>query len=115
MQKILESLQKSKIIKEYIVHDFKEGDDFYYLKIIIIIINESKLILREYNSDKERNYSYHWQTKDDKLLIRWDNSPHHKDIDTFPHHKHIPDIVSSKEITLEEVLEFIEKKLNENN
>lgn len=31
MQKILESLQKSKIIKEYFVHDFKEGEDFYYL------------------------------------------------------------------------------------
>lgn len=72
MQEILESLQKSKIIKEYFVHDFQEVDNFFYLKISIILIDESKLNIKEFNSDHERNYSFHWQTKDNQLLIRWD-------------------------------------------
>lgn len=84
MQKILESLQKSKIVKEYFVHDFKDGENFFYLKINIILIDDSKLNIREFNSDNERNYSYHWQTKDNQLLVRWDNSTHHKNISTFP-------------------------------
>lgn len=82
------------------------------VKITIVLIDESKLVIREYNSDNERNYSFHWQTKDNQLLLLRDNSPHHQNIDTFPHHKHTPHVVSSKEITLPEVLIFIEKELN---
>lgn len=33
-------------------------------------------------------YRYHWQTKDGKLIKRWDNAPHHPEIDTFPNHVH---------------------------
>ena len=33
-------------------------------------------------------YKYHFQNADDCLIFRYDNAPHHKEIDTFPHHKH---------------------------
>jgi hypothetical protein len=33
-------------------------------------------------------YRFHWQNKDGKLLKRWDNAPHHPEINTFPHHVH---------------------------
>jgi len=38
------------------------------------------------------NYSYHWQNKNGKMIIRWDNDPHHKNLKTYPHHKHSPNL-----------------------
>ena len=36
-------------------------------------------------------YRYHLQTADALMVARWDNSPHHKEIDTFPNHCHRSD------------------------
>jgi hypothetical protein len=33
-------------------------------------------------------YRHHWQDKHGHLLKRWDNAPHHPEIDTFPDHLH---------------------------
>jgi len=33
-------------------------------------------------------YKYQWQSSEGKLLKRWDNAPHHKELDTFPDHVH---------------------------
>jgi hypothetical protein len=33
-------------------------------------------------------YRFHWQDKEGKLIKRWDNAPHHPEIDTFPHQLH---------------------------
>lgn len=33
-------------------------------------------------------YRFHWQDKEGKLIKRWDNAPHHPEIDTFPDHLH---------------------------
>lgn len=51
-----------------------------------------------------------------KLLIRWDNAPFHKDIETFPHHMHKgKKILASSELGLEDVLIYIFKNLEELN
>ncbi len=43
-----------------------------------------------------------------QMLFRYDNSPHHREIDTHPHHKHTLDkIVSSKMPTLKDILNEI--------
>jgi len=56
-------------------------------------------------------YSYHWQ-KDGKMIRRWDNAPHHKELPNFPHHVHDGnDILSSENINLTDVFNFIEDKL----
>ena len=110
MLKTLESL-KSKIIKSYEVLDFKKGEDFYFLKIKATLIDRSELHIREYVSEKEYLYSYHWQDEKYSLKIRWDNSPHHRHLKTFPHHKHTLKIEESKEVSLEDVLKVIERKL----
>jgi hypothetical protein len=34
-------------------------------------------------------YVYQYQDGQERLLFRYDNSPHHPQIGTFPHHKHI--------------------------
>lgn len=33
-------------------------------------------------------YRHHWQDGSGRLLKRWDNAPHHPEIETFPHHLH---------------------------
>ncbi len=110
MLKTLELL-KNKLVEGYEILDFKQGEDFYYLKLKAVLIGRSELHIREYVSDKEYLYSYHWQDENGSLRIRWDNSPHHKHIKTFPHHKHTPKIEESKEVSLEDVLDVIEKKV----
>jgi len=94
MLKTLKLVEESKIVKEYEIQDFKQGRKFYYLRIKIILVEESELYIKEYVSETEYLYSYHWQDRDGTLKIRWDNAPHHyKDIKTFPHHKHTPYLV----------------------
>jgi len=57
-------------------------------------------------------YSFHWQTADGVLRKRWDNVPHHKDLDTLPNHLHLPEkVIGSSPKTLKKILEEIEKTL----
>ena len=43
------------------------------------------------------------------LVFRYDNAPHHKDIESFPHHKHLPNkFVSSDLLTFSELIKEIE-------
>ena len=111
MPKTLELLDKSKIIKGYDVLDFKQGEDFYFLRIKAILTDSSELYVREYISNEDYLYSYHWQNENGDLRIRWDNSPHHKRIKIFPHHKHTPKIEEFREVSFESVLKLIEEKL----
>ena len=109
MQKTLKSLEKSKVVKNYIIIDARIGAHFYYLKIKANLIDDSVLFIREFVSDREYLYSYHWQDRNGKLRIRWDNAPHHKHVKTYPHHKHTPEVLESYETTLDDVLDVIEK------
>ncbi len=84
MQKTLELFKKSRIIKKHTVLDYKSSSKAQYLK--------AKLELK--NGD---------------LIIRWDNSPHHKSLTTFPHHKHSPDLEESYETTFKDVINIIKK------
>ena len=111
MLKTLRLVKESSIVREYEIQDFKQGRNFYYIRLKIILIDASELYVKEYVSETEYLYSFHWQYNDGSLRIRWDNAPHHKNIKTFPHHKHIPDLEESTEISLEDVLKVIENRL----
>ena len=109
MLRELELLKRSEVVESYEILDYKEGSDFYFLKIKARLIDGSVLYVREFVSSGDYNYSFQWQ-KDGKLKIRWDNAPHHRELPTFPHHKHVGgerNVVPSNEITLEDVLTFI--------
>jgi hypothetical protein len=107
-------LDESRSIQEYRVLDFKSSASGRFFKIKIIFIDHSILIAREFSSKEERNYSFHWMDKDKNLIIRWDNAPYHKNINSHPHHKHVQKkIIESQEITLEEVIQYIESQLIE--
>ena len=52
-------------------------------------------------------YSYHYQKSDGDLVFRYDNAPHHPEIETFPHHKHVEsddNVIASQPPDMSEVL-----------
>lgn len=109
MLKILQLLNESETIKSYEIQDFKQGSNFYYIRARAELVNNTILFIREYVSEDDYNYSYHWQEEDSQLIIRWDNAPHHKQVKTYPHHKHIREnILPSYEIGINEILAYIE-------
>ncbi len=108
----LQLLDQCNFIVGYEVQDFKQGDNFYYLKVRAELQNKTILMIRLYIDDGEYKYAYHWQNENNVLIVRWDNSPHHNNIITYPHHKHLMNSIEpSYEITLEDVLKYIQKKL----
>lgn len=111
MPKTLELLKKSPAVKTYEILDFKQGKNFYFLKVKADLVDGSELYIREFVSEDEFIYSYHWQDENGKLRIRWDNAPHHKHLKTFPHHKHTPEVEESMEIGFQDVIKVIESKI----
>ena len=107
-QEILKLLDNNELISSYEVLDFRENQYGFFLKLKVIFIDQSILFSKEYFTIDIRNYSYHWQDKNKKLLVRWDNAPFHKNIETFPHHKHIgKKTFPSYEIGLTDILNYI--------
>lgn len=81
---------------------------------------KATLVIKEYYFSEvpKRKYSYHWMNKNEDLLIRWDNSEHWKEMDTYPHHLHYEsnsNVQPSYINTLVEVLEYISNKINSKN
>ena len=61
----------------------------YRIKLIDeSLIEITERILEERGGLTITKYRYHWQTGSGKLIKRWDNAPHHPEIDTFPDHLH---------------------------
>ncbi len=98
------SVKNFRLIREFI------GVDKGFIRFVIELRDNSEIHVFEYvNSGLHKiDYSYHWQNKDKRLITRWDNAPHHRDIDTFPHHVHEGDSVNpSNELTFVEILNKI--------
>jgi len=112
---ILNCLNKFTFIKELKILKLRYFEDGFYIKILAILKDNSQLYITEYNDIEVREYSYHWQTSQKEMIVRWDNAPHHKTIKTFPHHKHLENkVVESYEIDcysiLNEILKYLENK-----
>ena len=61
----------------------------YRIKLIDeSLIEITERILEKRGGLTTTKYRYHWQTGSGKLIKRWDNAPHHPEIDTFPDHLH---------------------------
>jgi hypothetical protein len=89
-------------------------DDEGLFRYKIYFVNGDMLeAYQKFRLDSEKiipvRYSFHLQNKNDELILRWDNAPHHPELDNFPYHLHDKDdtAISGKLITLEEVLELI--------
>jgi len=82
----------------------------------ITFVDNSKLTFREVK-DIEINYkdkySYHYMNSLEKMIFRYDNAYHYKELETFPHHKHTSTkIENSNEPELIDILHEISKILN---
>lgn len=109
---IIKCLSNSSVVSEFKILEYKTFQNGFYIKIAANLKNNTELHIREYSDADERNYSYHWQNKNSELIIRWDNSPHYPDLFNAPHHKHHSGKVEpSNEITLDDVLKTISKKI----
>ncbi|MDZ7342263.1 MAG: DUF6516 family protein [candidate division KSB1 bacterium] len=78
-------------------------------------IDNSILNFREYVNLMEGKivrytYSFHY-SQDQRLIFRYDNTPHYPQLSSFPHHKHLSTdtVIACPEPTLKDILSEIEK------
>ncbi len=71
-------------------------------------INEAFVV--EKNHLVSLDYRYHCQDEKNRLLFRYDNTPHFPQLSSFPSHKHIPhDVVSSQKPEIDQLLKEAEQ------
>jgi hypothetical protein len=71
----------SDIVSSYTVQKFKIVDPSYHLACSILLVDGSRLFVKDYLFlDGQIKYSFHWQDKEGICIIRWDNAPHHQDV-----------------------------------
>lgn len=106
-------LRSHKIVVEVRILKTLIEPDIEMIKAIATLKDGSTLYVSEAEGVDWREYSYHWQ-KNDKLVRRWDNAPHHKDLPNFPYHVHDSrKVTSSEDLNLVDVLAYIEMKIND--
>ncbi len=73
------------------------------LRVRLLEINEAVTV--ENGSLVSLDYRYHCQDEQNRLLCRYDSTPHYPDLTSFPHHKHLPDaVVPSAKPDIEQVI-----------
>ena len=55
----------------------------------LLEINEALVV--EQDGLQHLDYRYHCQDRDNRLVFRYDSTPHFPDLPGFPFHKHLPD------------------------
>ncbi|KAF5419558.1 MAG: hypothetical protein C5S44_10650 [Candidatus Methanocomedens sp.] len=104
-------LSKSKLIADKTI-DFKEfSRDEGMVTGRLLFFGGFTLNFMEYILIEQQRPKYRFNLSDSKgkLIFRYDNAPHHKEIPTFPHHKHLgTQVKPSEEVGLEEVISEIE-------
>ena len=101
IQKLVAEIEKtidssSIILLSSIQKYFGPGEETVYLKGQLTIIDSSTLKISIFATETHEilpidKYRLHYMNADGKMLFRYDNSPHHPEIDSYPHHKHTPD------------------------
>ncbi len=89
--------------------------EFNSFRVQVTLADHSALRVREqYKHGVLGGYSYYWLDAGDRLIIGWDNAPHHMRLPNFPHHKHVGQQdrrEPSDETSLEQVLSVIRARL----
>ncbi|MEQ8540935.1 MAG: DUF6516 family protein [Coleofasciculus sp. D1-CHI-01] len=70
----------------------------------LLEINEAMVV--ETNTLVWLDYRYHCQDEQNRLIFRYDSTPHFPDLPSFPHHKHLPDeVIASQKPDIYQVLQ----------
>ncbi len=108
-----QNIESNPFIASFEISEDARTENEGYIKVRIYFIDSSFLDFREYLNTSEKiikKYAYAYQyQKSDKLIFRYDNTPHHPTVRTFPNHKHIGsgEVTESPDVTLKTVLEEI--------
>jgi hypothetical protein len=74
------------------------------------LVEMTERVMEAQGTLRVTTYRHHWQGPSGRLVQRWDNAPHHPEIETFPHHLHDgaeDRVVTHPEVTGVEVLQCI--------
>jgi hypothetical protein len=52
------------------------------------LVEMTERVLEARGALEVTKYRHHWQDSNGQLIKRWDNAPHHPEVNTFPHHLH---------------------------
>ena len=94
-------------------HEIRE--DFEYLSLRIQV-NKYSIVIREtWIKNKLIRYGYQL-LKNSTHILRYNNVPHHKNIETFPHHKHVKgEVKPLKDYSLQAFLNEAKNIIKHNN
>ena len=118
IQRFVEDIEKtiassSIVLSSNIQKYFGPALETVYLKGHLLIIDSSILEIGIF-ATKSRNtlsidkYRLHYMNSTGQMLFRYDNAPHHPEIDSYPYHKHTPDkIMPSSMPSLKDILNEI--------
>lgn len=91
------------------VYNTKQG----FIRAVVVFDDNTRLEFMEVKHTditEKIKYRYQYMDEGNSLIFRYDNAPHHEDLNTFPHHKHLPHGVKAhEESSLEGVLLEIAK------
>ncbi len=109
---IVSLLRESKLFSDIEVLELIDEDTIKVIKVKAKVIDGTILFVHEIFRLNSHKYSYHWQEKAGKVIIRWDNSPHWKTVKTYPYHKHIADnVLSCRKMSISEVISEMEEEI----
>lgn len=118
LDSIIHDLVVNHVVSSFKVLKREIGEEDAYIRIKCNLSNGDILEFAEYirvikKMIRLETYSFHWQSADGKLVKRWDNVKHHKDVGTYPYHLHLPDdtVNDSEPMNLKKVLGEIGKVL----
>jgi len=103
----------SAILSSDIQKHFGSEGETVYLKGHLLFIDSSILeiaifAVAPHNTLSIDKYRLHYMNRAGQMLFRYDNAPHHPEIDSYPHHKHTPDrIIPTTMPNLRDVLNEI--------
>jgi hypothetical protein len=107
-------IQNSALIYSYTLQKEQLSVHSGYVEGEVLFVKGYRLSFFEFyyavgNALELDKYRYHFMDCNNNLVFRYDNAPHHKDIESFPHHKHLPNkVASSNLLTFSELIEEIE-------
>jgi len=52
------------------------------------LLELTERLVEEFGQLSRTKYRFHWQSQKAEVIKRWDNAPHHPEVESFPHHLH---------------------------
>ena len=113
---IEEAIESCTVARSHTILKDEREDEILFLRGDIHFGDGSHLHFREFVQLKEGQppnryaYAYHYQSADEILIFRYDNTDHFPNLPTAPHHKHVGEtnVIAADAQDLESVLREIE-------